>query len=278
MISTEGQMLKTRVKTAVVIVLVAIPIFIFAETPYVMSTLGAILSLAAVYEIYHAYEELKQFALIAVSCAAAVVFPYLHFDAYTTVLGIALPLFAALFLIRMARMDAPVRYTKLKSLTETVAIALFFASFSYMILLEHGKLYFMMTVFVCAVSDVFQYFAGRRFGRAKMAPEVSPHKTVEGAFGGIVGAVLVALLFSALVFAATGTAANVPGVVIYAILASEVGMVGDLSMSVIKRLNGVKDYSNLLPGHGGILDRFDSQLLVAPFTLLFVMYVNPLFV
>ena len=70
-------MLKTRVKTAVVIVLVAIPIFIFAETPYVMCTLGAILILAAVYEIYHAYEELKQFALIAVSCAAAVVFPIL---------------------------------------------------------------------------------------------------------------------------------------------------------------------------------------------------------
>lgn len=270
-------MLKTRVKTAIVIVIIAIPIFLFAEQPYVMSSLGSILSLAAVYEIYHAYGELKQYGLIVISCAAAVIFPFLHFDAYPAVVCAALPVFIALFLARMVRMDKPVTHTKLKSLLATIAISLFFASFSYMITLEHGKEYFMMTVFVSAVSDVFQYFAGRRFGRAKMAPAVSPHKTVEGAFGGVVGAVAVALLFSALVFGAVGTKPIIPAVIIYAVLASEVGMVGDLSMSVIKRLNGVKDYSNLLPGHGGVLDRFDSQLLVAPYTLLFVMYVNPLF-
>lgn len=124
---------------------------------------------------------------------------------------------------------------------------------------------------ICAWgSDTFAYFVGVRFGRHKMAPVLSPKKSIEGAVGGIVGASVLTVIYSCVCYklgflekAETigGTAA------VFALIgaaAAALSQVGDLAASAIKRQMGIKDYGSIMPGHGGILDRFDSVLVTAP--------------
>ena len=113
---------------------------------------------------------------------------------------------------------------------------------------------------VVAISDTAQYYAGRRFGRTKLAPLVSPAKTREGALGGLLGAALAGLSFAPLWTTAPGPAGQVGLAVLLALF----GIAGDLFESLLKRSAGVKDSSTLIPGHGGVLDRLDSHLFAAP--------------
>ena len=118
-------------------------------------------------------------------------------------------------------------------------------------------------------ADSFAYFAGRACGKHKLAPVISPHKTVEGAVGGVLGSVALMLLY-ALVIHRFHVPVRYGAAAVYGVLGAFASMLGDLTFSVIKRQTGIKDYGNLLPGHGGILDRFDSMIVVAPLTEILV--------
>lgn len=103
------------------------------------------------------------------------------------------------------------------------------------------------------------------FGKHKLAPQLSPKKTVEGAIGGAVAAPVCAMLYGLIFqFFVPGIIPSYPVLALYGFLGSIISQLGDLSFSFIKREFGIKDYSNLLPGHGGILDRFDSVIFCAP--------------
>ena len=116
---------------------------------------------------------------------------------------------------------------------------------------HHGSFIVLLPLLAAWGADTCALFSGMLFGKHKLAPVVSPKKTVEGAVGGVVGgAVLEMPLWSAVVLGAVGAV---------------LGEIGDLSFSVIKRQTGIKDYGHIFPGHGGVLDRFDSVLFVAPF-------------
>lgn len=140
-----------------------------------------------------------------------------------------------------------------------------------------GKILVFLPLCISFGSDTFALFAGMLFGKHKLAPHVSPKKTVEGAVGGLVGGVLGTLLLAVI-------GANVirdafmgyDHILIFGILGSVISQIGDLSFSVIKREFGVKDYGKLLPGHGGILDRFDSVTFVTPFVWLTLMVLGSL--
>ncbi len=132
---------------------------------------------------------------------------------------------------------------------------------------NHGKYLYLLT-FICAwMTDIFAYFTGRLFGKHKLIPAVSPKKTVEGAVGGVVFCVISTVVFGLVIeklFNANGDiSANYLVIAISGIFISVVSQTGDLIMSVIKRHYGIKDYGKLFPGHGGILDRFDSVMAVA---------------
>jgi phosphatidate cytidylyltransferase len=114
------------------------------------------------------------------------------------------------------------------------------------------------------VCDTAAMFGGRAFGGPKLAPRVSPGKTWSGSTAGMVGGLLVAPLFAALVFPRVGLEIPLWHLLVIAGVLSVVGQIGDLAESLFKREAGVKDSSNLIPGHGGVLDRFDSLYFVIP--------------
>lgn len=116
--------------------------------------------------------------------------------------------------------------------------------------------------------DALAYLGGRSFGRHKLCPSVSPKKTVEGAVSGLIGGVISALLVRALFVHALNTPMpGIPAAILLGVLGSIAGQVGDLTASLLKRHSGIKDYGKLFPGHGGVMDRFDSVI----YTLI-VMY------
>ena len=133
---------------------------------------------------------------------------------------------------------------------------------------ENGQALVFLPLCISFGSDTFALFAGMLCGRHKLTP-VSPKKTVEGAVGGLLGGVFGMTVFKLIAEAVLGVALlDWTAVLLFGTLGSVVGQIGDLSFSLIKREFGVKDYGNLLPGHGGILDRFDSVSFVAPFVWL----------
>jgi len=129
-----------------------------------------------------------------------------------------------------------------------------------------GGFFFLLFLLVCNwASDTGAYFTGRSLGKTRLAPEVSPKKSVEGAVGGIAGATLAALALKGLAPEGSLVAYGILGALI-----SVVGQLGDLAESALKRYAGIKDSSNLIPGHGGVLDRFDSVLLTAPLAYYYI--------
>ena len=154
-----------------------------------------------------------------------------------------------------------------------VLIPYLFASLVRTVLMCHGRYFIMLPFVVAFLTDIGAYFVGVTMGKHKLCPVISPKKTVEGFVGGIVLAIIGMVGYAMVLQLAFGFTINYFYVAIYGILGSLAGVMGDLSFSVIKRQTGIKDYGHLIPGHGGILDRFDSVILVAPLmeALLIVM-------
>ncbi len=132
----------------------------------------------------------------------------------------------------------------------------------------------MILLFLCVeINDVFAYIFGKLFGRIKLAPEISPNKTVGGALGALIGTVTLLLSVGLFVFEGTPMG-SFPHLICLGGIVSVGGQMGDLMLSSIKRDIGIKDIGNTIPGHGGFLDRFDSILLVAPGFFHYVHSVN----
>jgi phosphatidate cytidylyltransferase len=131
-----------------------------------------------------------------------------------------------------------------------------------------GRLVVLLLLAVIVVSDSAQYYTGRAFGRRPLSPAISPKKTVEGAIGGVVFGTLATVIGGHYVFASPLWILALLGAAI-----SLLGIVGDLFESLLKRSAGIKDSSNLIPGHGGVLDRIDSWLFAAPVYYVFVRFI-----
>ena len=262
--------MKTRILTSIIIAAVAIPTLAFSGTllyPIVMSAL----SLMAVFEMLRVLGYAKKLAIVIPAYLIALAFPTAAYFAATDVIKYSVVAAAVIFVYLLYLLTLPVLTRGKLKITgmsavfcTTVYVILAFSALSAVRTLDNGVFY-MFIPFICSwVSDVFAYFVGRFFGKHKLIPEISPKKTVEGSIGGIVFAVLAMLLFGFIVdsfFDAITVNYLVLGLMGFVL--SIISQIGDLIASSLKREYGVKDYSNLLPGHGGIADRFDSIFAIS---------------
>lgn len=135
------------------------------------------------------------------------------------------------------------------------------------ILYLDGSVYLWLIFLIAFGTDTFAYLIGSKYGKNKLCPEISPKKSVEGAIGGIIGSILVSLLYSMFT-----EISPLWSVATLALAGSIISQLGDLTASRIKRAAGIKDYGRIMPGHGGMLDRFDSIIFAAPVVYYYAHY------
>ena len=127
-----------------------------------------------------------------------------------------------------------------------------------------GKFYVLMPFIIAFITDAGAYFTGVFFGKHPAFPKISPKKTVEGCIGGFVIGIAAMAVYGVILHYAAGFSVRFPVIALYGLIGAVATELGDLVFSLIKRIFGLKDYGQLLPGHGGILDRFDSMFFAAP--------------
>ncbi len=278
--------MKTRVITSVVGVLLLVLVFFFYNT-VLFNLLFAAVCLVAIHEIFNAFGFKKQDSYLYIGFVLPVILvfllPVFGLQKWITTVLFALLLYLALCFVRKSK---HIDFAKLGGMTvfSLVVLFCFFSLTSLKTLLpaaEYGEDAVYCTVMVMGYAwggDTFAYLVGRRFGRHKLAPNVSPNKTVEGAVGGVLGSMLLGFVISFLYTQFwqvgplwnEGDGGSYLAVVLLGIPAAVLGMLGDLFASAVKRQCKLKDYGTIFPGHGGILDRFDSLLFIAPLMALAV--------
>ena len=130
--------------------------------------------------------------------------------------------------------------------------------------LKLGRYFVLIPFIIACVNDAGAYLVGIRYGKHKLAPVVSPNKTIEGLLGGMAAAVVSMLIYCLLLQIVEDFRINYFYALVYGVVGAGMGAFGDLCFSIIKRQTGIKDYGDLIPGHGGVLDRLDSLMMVAP--------------
>ena len=138
--------------------------------------------------------------------------------------------------------------------------------------MEYGKFLVLFAVLLAFVTDAGAYFAGVFLGKHRGVTQVSPNKSVEGYVGGFAAGVVFALIYGLVISEIARASANLGSLVLSGLFGAAATEVGDLAFSFIKRQYGVKDFGHILPGHGGMLDRFDSMLFCAPVALFIVRF------
>lgn len=264
-------MFKTRLLSGIVLVILAIG-FIILGGDILLAVIGLI-SLIGMYELYRVLKIEKRVIGIMGYLAAIVYFLNIRFAFVPDILMLV---FAFLILLLFAYVFSYPKYDAKQVMT--VFFGLFYVagmlSYVYQIrMLENGK-YLAFLVFICSWGcDTCAYCVGKLIGKHKMSPILSPKKSVEGAFGGVIGAALLAALY-AFIFRNAMSLSTVEIWIIAGItaVAALISMVGDLAASAIKRNYDIKDYGTLIPGHGGILDRFDSMIITAPIIFYLALY------
>lgn len=158
--------------------------------------------------------------------------------------------------------------------TAGIAIPLALSCLLRLRMMPYGGGMVLIPLVAAFCSDSAALFTGMALGKHKLAPRVSPKKTVEGAVGGLLGGMVGMILFRIVFFFCTVQKLNILWCMVLGLLGAAMGQLGDLSFSAVKRQCGIKDYGRLLPGHGGVLDRFDSVIFAAPVIWLLVSHVT----
>lgn len=269
----------TRIITGAVGVLILIPVCIFSHT-FIWPLLIALFSFIGVEEMLRCIgaRKMKQFAIPARIFSMLPLFTYFLSTVFSLVdMFRCIFLFSALFFftVQIINILGDNKYPteKLYSMIALVMyVVVCLTAISQIRYIDHGneegKYIYLLVFFGAWISDTFAYFTGKYLGKTPLIPAVSPKKTVEGSIGGIVANMIVFAGYAIVLRAYFEVEANVIFFAILGALFSGVGQFGDLFASGIKRHYGVKDYGSLFPGHGGVLDRFDSTLAIAGVMLL----------
>ncbi|MBE6644209.1 MAG: hypothetical protein E7612_02370 [Ruminococcaceae bacterium] len=276
--------MKTRILTSLGMAVIGIPILIFSKY-IVFAITVAVLSFVAVFEMFRAVGIQKKYFISVPAYVLAPAFPFAsYFLAAEHTFGYLLLCVAGLFVYLIYSFFVAVFMRgelKFSEVSEAFCLATYvifsFTSITFMryMNVKTGLWSFVLVLISAWGSDVFAYFTGRFFGRHKLIPEVSPKKTVEGSIGGIVCATGLAVLYGFIVSRCTALVPDYLVLAISAFVLSAVSQVGDLIASLIKREHGIKDYGNIFPGHGGVMDRFDSVLSITTVLMIICLVFPP---
>ena len=264
-------MFRTRLLSGIVLVILALILIITGEEVLLASTF--LISCIGMYELYRVFH-IEKSIMAWISYLGVFVF-YVNLrltfveDAMTIAMGyMILLMFAYVF-----------TYPKFEAKHIMASFFGFFyvgvmLSYVYQIRsLDNGG-YLAFLVFICSWGcDTCAYCVGKLIGKHKMSPKLSPKKSIEGAVGGVVGTALLTALYAYIFHLKMGIASQ--QIILLAVIAAIAGlisMVGDLTASAIKRNYDIKDYGHLIPGHGGIMDRFDSMIITAPIIFYLAKY------
>ena len=264
--------MKTRVISAIILVLIFIPFLIIGELPFAIFM--SVLSLFGLYELLKVRESKKKFPLLLKIVAYLLT---LYFCLYNTSSIEFLNKFdyrvVALIILIFISPMVFINDTEKYNLNDALFLigSVLFIGFSFNLIIitrNYDITYIIYLLLITTLTDTFALFTGKLIGQHKLCPKISPKKTIEGLIGGVFMGT-----FAAVCFYNTVINSSVPLVIVIlsTILLCLVGQLGDLVFSSIKRYYDVKDFSNLIPGHGGILDRFDSLIFV---TLVFIILIG----
>ncbi len=276
-----------RTLTGAILVLISVPFIIFSGT-YALPVFMAVLSVIGTYEMLTCLGTIKNPLITCPVMFVAAVFPILaKFITEIKDINYFTASYMGMMMIALFLMLAAGVFSKKTDVVDsavTFSLCLYVISgFVAIVLLrleKNGQYYFLIPVIGPLLCDIFAYLTGRLFGRHKLIPTVSPKKTVEGAIGGTVFCTIFCTVYGIVLRHALGIGDILPiwAFVVGGIIIAVVSQIGDLIASVIKRRYGIKDYGKLLPGHGGIVDRFDSVIPTAPlFLLLMIFFKNVVF-
>lgn len=280
----KGKKMKTRVITGIGIIAVAIALVALASFTPIYCIGMAALAVIASFELLRVFGVHKEWHISAPTYVLSAAFPFAAYFAGESKGKFVLLMGAVLFSFLVYLLGVAVfSHKKIKFvLVAAVYMAIIyvivsFTSLSLLMYVPKGIYYLGIIIISSWGCDAGAYFVGCKFGKHKLIPDVSPNKSVEGAIGGMIISVLANIIYGHIVNVCGGADVDYLALAILGLVLSVVAMVGDLIASLIKREYGIKDYSNLLPGHGGIVDRFDSVFPIATF-LLMVSAVWPPFV
>jgi phosphatidate cytidylyltransferase len=260
--------MRTRIIVAVICVPLLFAILFFLP-PIAVTLLVAAIAVIASDELLRATGSAAQKRLYIYAAVPAAIIPAAVY------LGSGDPAFRAVLFLLMALLfiDAVLSYQKenrirLSQLAAVLfggaVIPYFLSSIISLKMIDYGRYYVLIPFIVAFITDGGAYFTGVFFGKHKAFPAVSPKKTIEGCVGGIMTGIAGTVLLGAILHLAVGMPVNFWALAVYGLAGGIVTEFGDLAFSLIKREFGIKDYGRLIPGHGGMLDRFDSMIFAAP--------------
>ncbi|MEG1426505.1 MAG: phosphatidate cytidylyltransferase [Oscillospiraceae bacterium] len=269
--------MKQRILSSVVLVAFFATIVIFNESfPVSLNIAISIISVICVHELVKASDLMRHWALHIPSLIVAAILPFsgiiyqgvfIVYSIYSLVMFIALIVYHRTITFK----ELAIIY----SMSVMIPSALLTIVSTRALSEHHGMFYAMVAVLAAWVPDVGAYLSGTFFGKHKLCPDISPKKTVEGLVGGMIFSmafmVLIGMFFSFIYYDGQKEA-NYIALMLVGLGGALTSTVGDLSFSLIKRSCGVKDFGQLIPGHGGVLDRFDSVIFTAPYVYLLVTY------
>ena len=266
----KGGGLAVRVIAAVVFVPIIFACIYFGN--WALTGLAAFLSAVGIFEYARAVNKRLEhpinYALVIICALFIVGVMKWH---YEYALSALLVVFIVIFIAEIFASYHDVKRA-IATVFGMVYIPVIFGLFQAFEAIPNGKVYIWMLFVIAFLTDTFAYFVGRFLGRHKLAPAISPKKTIEGSIGGIVFAVAGMIAYGVVLQQVFHMTLPVISLIVVAVLASVAGQCGDLAASMIKRHCDVKDFGKIIPGHGGILDRFDSILFVLPIVYVYASF------
>ncbi len=265
--------LKQRIITGTALVAALIVILILG-TPFVEIAI-ALLASIAVLELFTAVKLSQNKILMIVSVVGVVglvAVQYFGAQFFNPVMYVYI---LVLFVIYMTNMQKVSFEEITKTFFITIYVAFMFAHIILVRNMEYGHFLIWFVLIGAFVTDTAALFGGKFFGKHKLCPKLSPKKTIEGSISGIIGCIVCTLIFCLICNVGFWLETNYLWAIVVGLGASVVSQLGDLSASCIKRQFGIKDYGKIFPGHGGVMDRFDSLFFVAPFVY-YMLLIQPI--